>query len=152
IILITHDMGVVAEMADRVIVMRDGRMVEEAATVELFARPRAQYTRDLLAAVPRFGRGKARAEVVAPPVARLADVTVRFPLKTGILGRTTHHVHAVEHVSFDIRGGETFALVGESGCGKSTIAKAMVGLVPHAGRIEIGGSPVAPLRGPAMKA
>ncbi len=152
IILITHDMGVVAEMADRVIVMRDGKVVEEAATTDLFARPSAQYTRDLLAAVPRMGRGKTRAEVAAAPVARLADVTVRFPLKGGILGRTTHQVHAVEHVSFDIRKGETFALVGESGCGKSTIAKAMVGLVPHEGQIEIGGSPVSATQGPAMKA
>ncbi len=152
IILITHDMGVVAEMADRVIVMRDGKVVEEATTAELFARPAAQYTRDLLAAVPRMGRGTARAEVVAAPVARLADVTVRFPLKGGILGRTTHQVHAVEHVSFDIRKGETFALVGESGCGKSTIAKAMVGLVPHDGLIEIGGGPLATLTGPEMKA
>ncbi|MEZ5753183.1 MAG: ABC transporter ATP-binding protein, partial [Paracoccaceae bacterium] len=152
IILITHDMGVVAEMADRVIVMRDGRMVEDAATAELFVRPKAQYTRDLLAAVPRIGGGRARAAVVAEPVARLADVSVRFPLKGGILGRTTHHVHAVEHVSFDIRRGETFALVGESGCGKSTIAKAMVGLVPHEGQIEVGGSPVAAALGPEMKA
>ena len=152
IILITHDMGVVAEMADRVIVMRDGKVVEEAATTDLFARPAAQYTRDLLAAVPRMGRGAARAEVAAAPVARLADVSVRFPLKGGVLGRTTHQVHAVEHVSFDIRKGETFALVGESGCGKSTIAKAMVGLVPREGLIEIGGSPLATLTGPAMKA
>ncbi|WP_343081012.1 ABC transporter ATP-binding protein [Ostreiculturibacter nitratireducens] len=152
IILITHDMGVVAEMADRVIVMRDGRMVEEAATTDLFARPAQQYTRDLLAAVPRIGGGAKRAEVVASPVARLADVSVRFPLKGGVLGRVTHQVHAVEHVSFDIRKGETFALVGESGCGKSTIAKAMVGLVPHEGVIEIGGSLVAAARGPAMTA
>ncbi|EKD59852.1 MAG: hypothetical protein ACD_54C01092G0001 [uncultured bacterium] len=66
-------------------------------------------------------------------------MVVRFPLKGGVLGRTTAQVHAVEQVSFDIRRGETFALVGESGCGKSTIAKAMVGLVPHQGRIEIAG-------------
>jgi peptide/nickel transport system ATP-binding protein len=152
IILITHDMGVVAEMADRVIVMRDGKVVEEAATTALFARPNAQYTRDLLAAVPRMGQGQARPVLQTAPVARLDDVTVRFPLKGGILGRTTHQVHAVEHVSFDIRKGETFALVGESGCGKSTIAKAMVGLVPHQGTIEIGGSPVSAARGPSMKA
>jgi peptide/nickel transport system ATP-binding protein len=139
IILITHDMGVVAEMADRVIVMQGGRQVETAATAELFASPRAQYTRDLLAAVPRMGAGAPRAPVVSPPVATLRDVEVRFPLRGGVLGRVTHQVHAVEGVSFDIRRGETFALVGESGCGKSTIARAMVGLVPHRGRIEIAG-------------
>jgi peptide/nickel transport system ATP-binding protein len=145
IILITHDMGVVAEMADRVIVMKSGRMVEEAAVRRLFAAPQATYTRDLLAAVPRMG---ARVGEAAPPVsdrvASLSDVVVRFPLRGGLLGRTTAQVHAVEHVSFDIRKGETFALVGESGCGKSTIAKAMVGLVPLQGRISIGGQDLSP--------
>jgi peptide/nickel transport system ATP-binding protein len=139
IILITHDMGVVAEMADRVIVMRAGCAVESAPVRDLFARPQAQYTRDLLAAVPRLGTTPARPAKTDTPVARLTDVAVRFPLHGGLLGRVTHRVHAVEQVSFDIRRGETFALVGESGCGKSTIARAMVGLVPHEGRIEIAG-------------
>ena len=140
IILITHDMGVVAEMADRVIVMKSGRMVEEAPVATLFKSPTAPYTLDLLAAVPRMGTRADRAEPTpAPPVAQLSDVVVRFPLKSGLLGRVSGNVHAVEHVSFDIRKGETFSLVGESGCGKSTIAKAIVGLVPHAGRIEVGG-------------
>ena len=153
IILITHDMGVVAEMADRVIVMRDGRAVEEGAVAEIFARPRAAYTRDLLAAVPRMGRGERPAQVPsAEVIARLDDVQVRFDLKGGVLGRVTHHVHAVEHVSFDIRRGETFALVGESGCGKSTIARAMVGLVPHKGRIEIAGQETAHLDAAGRKA
>ncbi len=152
IILITHDMGVVAEMADRVIVMKSGRMVEEARVTDLFTKPSAAYTRDLLAAVPRIGQRGAVAE--SPPsdaVAVLSDVVVRFPIKGGMLGRTTAQVHAVEHVSFDIRKGETFALVGESGCGKSTIAKAMVGLVPHQGRIEIGGQTLSPLGHDAPK-
>ncbi|MBK8438466.1 MAG: ABC transporter ATP-binding protein [Rhodobacter sp.] len=152
IILITHDMGVVAEMADRVIVMRHGTMVEEAPAAQLFAAPQAQYTRDLLAAVPRMGNGATRGPVTTDPVARLSDVVVRFPLKGGVLGRTTHQVHAVEGVSFDIRRGETFALVGESGCGKSTIAKAMVGLVPHQGRIEVAGQPLVGLVGVGLKA
>ncbi|MBC2834293.1 ABC transporter ATP-binding protein [Paragemmobacter straminiformis] len=152
IILITHDMGVVAEMADRVIVMKDGAMVEEATTADLFARPAAQYTRDLLAAVPRMGAGAARAEVTGDTIASLRDVVVRFPLRGGLLGRVTQNVHAVEHVSFDIRRGETFALVGESGCGKSTIAKAIVGLVPHAGRIEVGGQALEGLDAAGQKA
>ncbi len=152
IILITHDMGVVAEMADRVIVMKSGRMVEEARVTDLFAAPQAPYTRDLLAAVPRMGlRGEVAAPVRSEAVARLSDVVVRFPIKGGMLGRTTAQVHAVEHVSFDIRKGETFALVGESGCGKSTIAKAMVGLVPHQGRIEVGGQTLSPLGHDAPK-
>ncbi|MDT8854118.1 ABC transporter ATP-binding protein [Paracoccaceae bacterium Fryx2] len=142
IVLITHDMGVVAEMADRVIVMKAGRMVEQAATADLFARPQARYTGDLLAAVPRLGQGAARPPVAGEPVARLRDLVVRFPFRAGFLGGVTHNVHAVEHVSFDIRRGETFALVGESGCGKSTIARALVGLAPHQGRIEVAGQPL----------
>uniref|UniRef100_A4WXP3 Acetamidase/Formamidase n=1 Tax=Cereibacter sphaeroides (strain ATCC 17025 / ATH 2.4.3) TaxID=349102 RepID=A4WXP3_CERS5 len=152
IILITHDMGVVAEMADRVIVMRDGRMVEEGPVRQIFADPQADYTRALLAAVPRMGAGRGRPPVEAEPIARLSDLQVRFDLKGGLLGRTQARVHAVEHVSFDIRRGETFALVGESGCGKSTIAKAMVGLVPHEGRIEIGGQTLGTLDAAGRKA
>ena len=152
IILITHDMGVVAEMADRVIVMRAGRQVETAATTEIFARPRAVYTRALLAAVPRIGQGAVRPAVISEPVARLSDVVVRYPLRGGYLGGVTHNVHAVEHVSFDICRGETLALVGESGCGKSTIARALVGLAPHQGRIEIAGQDLGRLDKAGLKA
>jgi peptide/nickel transport system ATP-binding protein len=148
-------MGVVAEMADRVIVMKSGQMVEEAPVATLFKAPTAAYTRDLLAAVPRMGTRADRAEAApspALPVAQLSDVVVRFPLKSGLLGRVSSNVHAVEHVSFDIRKGETFALVGESGCGKSTIAKAIVGLVPHAGRIEVAGQALKGLDAAGQKA
>ena len=152
IILITHDMGVVAEMATRVIVMRQGRQVEAAATADIFGKPQAEYTRALLAAVPRMGQGLVRPPVTTEPVARLEDVIVRYPLRGGLLGGVTQNVHAVEHVSFDIRKGETFALVGESGCGKSTIAKALVGLAPHGGRIEIAGQALDGLDAPGQKA
>ena len=153
IILITHDMGVVAEMADRVIVMKAGRMVEEAATPDLFARPQQDYTKALLAAVPRMGSGVMRPPVAGgDSVATLRDVTVRFPLRGGLLGRVTQTVHAVAGVSFDIHRGETFSLVGESGCGKSTIAKAIVGLVPHGGRIEVAGQSLQGLDTAAQKA
>ena len=139
IVLITHDMGVVAEMADRVIVLRQGRMVEQAPVRDLFAAPAADYTRDLLASVPRMGTAAARPQAVTDAVATLTDVTVRYPIRGGFLGRVTHNVHAVAGVSLTVRKGETFALVGESGCGKSTIARAMVGLVPHGGTIDIAG-------------
>ncbi|MBZ9738119.1 MULTISPECIES: ABC transporter ATP-binding protein [unclassified Mesorhizobium] len=146
VILITHDMGVVAEMADRVIIMRHGRMVEEGKTSDIFARPRADYTRELLAAVPRIGSGVGRqaskeiAEAAMPAnVADIKDLHVRFDLHGGIFGQVTRRVHAVEGVSFSIAPNETLALVGESGCGKSTTAKALAGLVPYSGDIVVGG-------------
>ncbi|MBZ9697166.1 MULTISPECIES: ABC transporter ATP-binding protein [unclassified Mesorhizobium] len=145
VILITHDMGVVAEMADRVIIMRHGRMVEEGKTSDIFAHPQAEYTRELLAAVPRIGSGagrqKSRETEAATPakVAEVTDLHVRFDLRGGVFGRVTRRVHAVEGVSFSIAPNETLALVGESGCGKSTTAKALAGLVPYSGDIVVGG-------------
>ncbi|TGT83267.1 MULTISPECIES: ABC transporter ATP-binding protein [unclassified Mesorhizobium] len=146
VILITHDMGVVAEMADRVIIMRHGSMVEEGKTSDIFAHPQADYTRELLAAVPRIGSGVGRqaskeiAEAAMPAnVADVKDLHVRFDLRGGVFGRVTRRVHAVEGVSFSIAPNETLALVGESGCGKSTTAKALAGLVPYSGDIVVGG-------------
>ena len=142
ILLITHDMGVVAEMADRVVVMKDGVIEEVNEAKTLFAAPTRPYTQQLLNAVPRMGDGSARPARLPTqdkPVLRLDNLAVGFDLHGGFFGRVTHRVHAVENVSFDISRAETFALVGESGCGKSTIAKAVVGLVPHTGRIEVKG-------------
>ncbi|CCV10216.1 ABC transporter ATP-binding protein [Mesorhizobium sp. STM 4661] len=145
VILITHDMGVVAEMADRVIVMRHGRMVEEGKVADIFARPQADYTRELLAAVPRIGTGAGRQgfreTILERPtqVAFINDLHVGFDLRGGFFGQVNRRVHAVEGVSFSIAPHETLALVGESGCGKSTTAKALAGLVPYQGDIVIGG-------------
>ncbi|RWK86062.1 MAG: ABC transporter ATP-binding protein, partial [Mesorhizobium sp.] len=154
IILITHDMGVVAEMADRVVILRHGRMVEEGTAADIFARPQADYTRELLAAVPRIGTGVGRqksaeqksAEAEMPgSVAVVNGLHVRFDLRGGFFGRVNRRVHAVEGVSFSIAPRETLALVGESGCGKSTTAKALAGLVPYRGDIVIGGCNLAGL-------
>ncbi|UDL87179.1 ABC transporter ATP-binding protein [Mesorhizobium sp. PAMC28654] len=145
VILITHDMGVVAEMADRVIIMRHGRMVEEGKAADIFARPQAAYTRELLAAVPRIGAGVGRqasrdTEAAASAnVAEVKDLHVRFDLHGGFFGRVNRRVHAVEGINFSIAPNETLALVGESGCGKSTTAKALAGLVPYSGDIVVGG-------------
>ncbi|WP_411969593.1 ABC transporter ATP-binding protein [Mesorhizobium sp. CA10] len=159
VILITHDMGVVAEMADRVIVMRNGRMVEEGATADIFARPQAAYTQELLAAVPRIGSGvgrrnpgEATSTAGQDKVAVVDDLHVRFDLRGGFFGRVNRRVHAVEGVSFSIASNETLALVGESGCGKSTTAKALAGLVPYAGGVTIGGRELSGLGGDERKA
>ncbi len=140
LVLITHDMGVVAEMADRVLVMARGRTVEEGEVRRIFAAPRARYTRDLLAAVPRMGRGGPAVPAAAgETVVRVDGLAVAYDIRGGALRRVTHRLHAVAGVDFEIRAGETLALVGESGCGKSTVAKALVGLVPHRGRIAFAG-------------
>lgn len=143
LILITHDMGVVAEMADRVLVMQNGKMIEQAPVLDLFAAPRQAYTKTLLAAVPRMGKGRGRhPNAQAQPLVSFRNACVAYDLRGGILGRVVQRVHAVEGVSFDIYPGETFALVGESGCGKSTVARALTGLVPHTGDIRFLGKPL----------
>jgi peptide/nickel transport system ATP-binding protein len=136
--------------------MRDGAMVEQGPVARIFDAPAMDYTRTLLAAVPRIGSGAGRRESRAPdgaePVASVNDLRVRFDLRDGLLGRVRRRVHAVEGISFDIRPNETLALVGESGCGKSTTAKALAGLVPYAGSIRVGGRDLAGLDGKQRQA
>jgi ABC-type glutathione transport system ATPase component len=157
VLFITHDMGVVAEVADRVAVMLRGEKVEEGTAVEIFARPREVYTRNLLASVPRLGAlanedgprklaiagVDATTEAAPPPAApilKVRELTTRFDVKTGLLSRTQRQVYAVERVSFDLQPGETLALVGESGCGKSTTGRSLLRLVePASGSIEFEG-------------
>ncbi|GAA6200181.1 ABC transporter ATP-binding protein [Aquicoccus sp. SU-CL01552] len=140
VLMITHDMGVVAEMADRVVILRHGREVESAPVRDLFAAPQSAYAQELLAAVPRLGSAPPRPEKPAgATVLEVKDLTVRFNVTGGLLNRVTARVHAVEGVTFNIRAGETLALVGESGCGKSTIGKALLGLVPWEGSVLVNG-------------
>ncbi|NUU05349.1 ABC transporter ATP-binding protein [Leifsonia sp. C5G2] len=132
IVLITHNMGVVADLADRVAVMYQGKLVEQADVRTLFSAPQAEYTKALLAAVPKIGQGtvatqdRAIARAERPeqaPVVRARDLRIQYP---GRLGRPGFV--AVDGVSFDIRPGEVLGLVGESGSGKTTIGRAIAGL------------------------
>jgi peptide/nickel transport system ATP-binding protein len=155
-IFITHDMGVVAEMADQVLVMRHGREIEQDTAQQVFSSPRDPYTRRLIEAAPSLV-GTTADQAVAPSpienvpltfrgkeaVLELRDLSVRFSAHSGLFGRVIGEVHAVERVSFAIGQGETLGLVGESGSGKSTIGKAIIDLAPrYSGDIIVAGRPV----------
>lgn len=137
IVLITHNMGVVADLADRVIVMYRGDIVEQAPVRELFAAPRQAYTRELLAAVPHVGRGKSARqslETAAPTAPPAGSLVVAEKVEIGYPGRFgSPGVVAVKGVDFWIGPGEVLGLVGESGSGKTTIGRAMVGLTSVVG-------------------
>ncbi|KUN29511.1 glutathione ABC transporter ATP-binding protein [Streptomyces antibioticus] len=142
VLLITHNMGVVADLADRVAVMRAGQVVEQAPVRDLFAAPAAPYTRELLAAVPDFGTGgrarPAAADVAGQPVVRASQLVVDYPGRLGSKG-----FRAVDGVNFEIHPGEMLGLVGESGSGKTTIGRAIAGLTPvTGGRLELFGEPL----------
>ncbi len=165
VLFITHDMGVVAEIADRTIVMFRGDEVETGPTEDIFERGKHPYTRALLSAVPRLGSMRDRqwptrfpvldiktglstepvdvAETVASgqtPVLSVKNLVTRFPIRSGLLARQTGAVHAVENVSFDLFQGETLSLVGESGCGKSTTGRSIMRLVePSSGDVSLDG-------------
>ena len=126
VLFITHDLGIVRRVADRVAVMHDGRIVETEGTAELFARPREPYTRALLAAEPH-GEPPA-SDPAAPPVMRVEDLKVWFPIQGGLLRRTYGHVKAVDGVTFELRRGQTLGVVGESGSGKTTLGKSLLRL------------------------
>lgn len=173
VLFITHDMGVVAEIADRVVVMYQGKVVEQGSVTEIFANAQHPYTRALLAAVPKLGdmqglkwprrfpllstqagavmtaKNAAEKQSVAgdephtlladddqktanydaPPLLDVRGLRVCYPIRSGVLSRITKEVHAVEQIDFSIWPGETLALVGESGCGKSTTGRAILRLV-----------------------
>ena len=148
-LLICHDLAIVRRYADRVCVMKDGRIVEQGAVAEVFGRPRHPYTQMLLAAEPK---GSAPAlPAAAPLVLEARDVSVHFAIRRGLLRREVGAVRAVDGVSFDIRAGETLGLVGESGSGKSTLGLAVLRLLPARGSIRFEGTDLATLDAAALR-
>ncbi|MGU3432303.1 ABC transporter ATP-binding protein [Actinomycetes bacterium M1A6_2h] len=149
IVLITHSMGVVADIADRVVVMKDGEVVEEASVSDLFNAPKADYTKRLLAAVPTLDPEETAREIdrSGAPVLGVRDLVVEF---SGGVGQPMFR--AVDDVSFDLFAGETLGLVGESGSGKSTIGRCVAALQkPTSGKIDVLGQDVGALKGKSLK-
>jgi peptide/nickel transport system ATP-binding protein/glutathione transport system ATP-binding protein len=153
VLFITHDMGVVAEVSDRTLVMYQGDVIETGTTAAIFSAPAADYTRTLIATVPQLGAmrgidgpnddaGVASAIASAPrqPLLSVKNLSTRFSIHEGLFSRKTGAVHAVENISFDLMPGETLSLVGESGCGKSTTGRSLTRLVtPASGDIAFDG-------------
>ena len=190
VIFITHDMGVVAEVADRVLVMYHGEAVEEGTCEQIFHNPRHPYTQSLLAAVPRLGSMRGTDEPAPFPLLSITDpeaeqlgtadmdetpvdmpepaasapsvsdgpvlsvdnLITRFDVETGFWGKVKRRVHAVEQVSFNLYPGETLGLVGESGCGKSTIGRSLIGLeTPRSGSIVFNGQELTQVSGSQLQ-
>ena len=170
VMFITHDMAVVAQMADRVIVMFRGNKVEEGPVADIFENPQHAYTKALLAAVPKLGemRGKAYPEpmrllgreqgAIEPitgtdePLLTVSNLVTRFPVKGGFFRRTVAQVHAVEDISFTLNKGQTLSLVGESGCGKSSAGRSILRLVePQSGSVDLDGTDILALDHDALR-
>lgn len=150
VVWISHDLGVIGEVADTVTVLRDGRVIEQASVDAVFSQPSAPYTRELLSARPVLGgAGPAAPATDAPVLLQVDGLDIRFPVSTPT-GRSV--VHAVKDLSFQIRRGTTLGLVGESGSGKSTVASALTGLVaPTAGSATLDGTDVLNVPGAQRK-
>jgi microcin C transport system ATP-binding protein len=149
LLFITHDLGIVRRIADRVCVMKDGEIVEQGPAAEVFANPQHPYTQKLLAAEAK-GLPDPVAEN-APVVAETQNLRVWFPIHAGLLRRVVGHVKAVNDATLTVHAGETLGIVGESGSGKTTLALAILRLIPSEGRVVFLGQNLAERQGRAMR-
>ena len=143
ILFITHDLGVVKHLADRVIVMCKGDVVEEGQCSELFSNPHHEYTRMLINSVPKGGKDPV--EPSAPPLLKAEDIRVKFLIKSHFIPSHNQYFEAVKGISLELKQGETLGIVGESGSGKSTLGRALIGLLPSTGKIAFKGQNMAEL-------
>ncbi|MSP88333.1 MAG: ABC transporter ATP-binding protein [Alphaproteobacteria bacterium] len=148
-LLITHDLGIVRKMADRVCVMKEGRVVEAGTNAAVFGNPRHDYTRHLLAAEPK-GEPPVP-DPAAPVIMTGTDVKVWFPIRRGVLRRTVAHIKAVDGVDISVRAGETIGIVGESGSGKTTLGLALLRLERSRGTIAYVGRDLQGLRSKELR-
>ncbi|MER8485499.1 ABC transporter ATP-binding protein [Mesorhizobium sp. M1322] len=148
-LFITHDLGIVRKIADRVCVMTKGKIVETGPTKEIFANPQHTYTRHLLAAEPK-GKPPA-ANAAAKPVMTGQDVKVWFPIKKGFFRRTVDNVKAVDGIDVTVRAGQTLGVVGESGSGKTTLGLALARMISSTGTIQFNGRDINELSFNAMR-
>ncbi len=139
-LFITHDLTIVRKIADRVCVMKDGEIVEQGPTAEIFANPQHPYTKMLLAAEAGGSPAPARAD--AAPVLSTDKLRIWFPIQRGLLKRTVGHIQAVNEATLTVKAGETLGIVGESGSGKTTLAMAIARLIRSEGGIEFLGTPI----------
>ena len=140
ILFITHDLGIVRKIADRVCIMKQGKIVERGTVAQVFRAPQHPYTCELLAAEPK---GKApELNPSGPTVIKTDDLKVWFPIKRGVLRRTVGHIKAVDGVSIEVRKGETLGIVGESGSGKTTLGLAILRLISSDGPVVFLGEPI----------
>lgn len=152
ILMITHDMGVVAEMADDVIVMNKGIVEEIGSLTKVFSTPESKYTQKLLNSVPKLGEAQHLKQIeFQEPLLEVNNLSVRFPVKKSFLSRLNYEVRAVSNINFNIMPGETLGLVGESGCGKSTTGKAIMNLIDFEGSVKLEKSEMNGLSGVALR-
>jgi len=149
LLFITHDLGIVRRIADRVCVMKDGEIVETGPTAEIFANPRHAYTQMLLAAEATGTPDPVPAD--APVIAETHDLRIWFPIHAGLLKRTVGHIKAVNAASFRVRAGETVGVVGESGSGKTTLALAVMRLISSEGPIIFLGEDIQGMSSPKLR-